>query len=33
VAAVELLGMQPTAEYLDFSDYPVERIAEILKQN
>jgi hypothetical protein len=32
VAAAELLGMQPTTEYLDFSDYPVERIAEILKQ-
>jgi hypothetical protein len=32
VAAAELPGMQPTTGYLDFSDYPVERIAEILKQ-
>jgi hypothetical protein len=32
VAAAELPGMQPTTGYLNFSDYPVERIAEILKQ-
>jgi len=32
VAAAELPGMQPTRGYLKFSDYPVERIAEILKQ-
>jgi hypothetical protein len=32
VAAAELPGRQPTTGYLDFSDYPVEHIAEILKQ-
>ena len=32
VAAAELPGMQPTTGYLNFSDHPVERIAEILKQ-
>jgi hypothetical protein len=32
VAAAELPGMQPTTGYLNFSDYPAERIAEILKQ-
>lgn len=32
VAAAELPGMQPTTGYLNFPDYPVERIAEILKQ-
>jgi hypothetical protein len=29
VAAAELPGMQLTTGYLNFSDYPVERIAEI----
>jgi hypothetical protein len=32
VAAAELPGMQPTLGYLNLSDYPVDRIAEILKQ-
>jgi hypothetical protein len=30
--AAELPGMQPTMGYINFSNYPVERIAEILKQ-
>jgi hypothetical protein len=32
VAAAELPGMQPTTRYLNLSDYPLERIAKILKQ-
>lgn len=32
VTPAELPGMQPTLGYLSLSDYPVDRIAEILKQ-